>query len=446
MRSAVGSTPIHSRLVYLVGQGFTTNSSLGQDLWYKSSMMNTTDQASTEILNSIVQRYLKIEDITLGDDRQGFLMRYRGMLYSDPEGTAVVYDSLTEQLKPYNITPLFRWDEKRHMVILVPGMPKPRPSNPWVNLVMFLLTLISVLFTGALYSAETDPFSGGFAIGKLLTLVVQGWPFAVSLLAILGAHEFGHYLVGRYHGVQVSLPYFIPLPILSPLGTMGAFINMKSVPKNRRDLLDIGLAGPIAGLVVAVPVLLIGLMLSKVNSLPVSIGGNLSLQLEGNSILYLLLKFLVFGQLLPSPASFGSLPPFLYWLRYFFTGTPLPLGGMDVMLHPVAWAGWAGLLVTSLNLIPAGQLDGGHALYVLLGAKGARRLLPFILGAVALLGIAWSGWWLWVVLILILGRTYAEPLDQITPLDPARKALAVFGLVMFILVFIPVPLILIAGS
>ena len=132
--------------------------------------------------------------------------------------------------------------------------------------------------------------------------------------------------------------------------------------------------------------------------------------------------------------------PLLYWLRFFFTGRPLPLGGMDVIISPVAWAGWAGLLITALNLIPAGQLDGGHILYVLTGKK-ARYLLPFILGGLLLLGFAWAGWWLWAVLILVLGRVYAEPLDQITALDPPRRLLALAGVLMFILVFTPVPMI-----
>jgi membrane-associated protease RseP (regulator of RpoE activity) len=131
----------------------------------------------------------------------------------------------------------------------------------------------------------------------------------------------------------------------------------------------------------------------------------------------------------------------LYWIRYFFTGRPLPLGGMDVMLHPIAWAGWAGILVTSLNLIPAGQLDGGHIFYVLFDRIKARRILPFIIGGLAILGFFWNGWWLWAALIFFFGRTHAEPLDQITPLDKKRKILGFLALFIFIIVFIPVPLV-----
>jgi membrane-associated protease RseP (regulator of RpoE activity) len=259
----------------------------------------------------------------------------------------------------------------------------------------------------------------------------------VSLLAILLAHEFGHYLAGRYHRSAVTLPYFIPFP-LSPFGTMGAFIQLKEPPKNKRILLDIGIAGPLAGLIIAIPVLFIGLHLSEVTRLPLIQSGE-TLSLEGNSILYLLAKYIVFGQWLPNPGNAGFINPIIYWIRYFFTGQPVPFGGLDVQLHPVAWAGWAGLLITALNLIPAGQLDGGHLLYVLIGRK-ARNILPFILVGMIILGFVWSGWWVWAFLTFFLGRIFAEPLDQITPLDPRRKALAILGLFIFLVIFTPIPL------
>ena len=223
---------------------------------------------------------------------------------------------------------------------------------------------------------------------------------------------------------------------------MGAFIQLKEPPRNKRILLDIGIAGPLAGLVVAIPVLLLGLWLSQVSR--IEIDPRAGFTLEGNSLLYLASKFLVFGQLLPAPASYGDLNPILYWIRYFFTGQPLPIGGMDVMIHPVAWAGWAGLLVTALNLIPAGQLDGGHVIFVLLG-KRARLLWPLVLWGLIALGFVWNGWWLWAGIIFILGRVYAEPLDSITTLDPNRRLLALLGIVVFFLVFTPVPLIAITG-
>jgi membrane-associated protease RseP (regulator of RpoE activity) len=257
------------------------------------------------------------------------------------------------------------------------------------------------------------------------------------MLAILLAHEFGHYLAARYHNTAVTLPYFLPFPG-SLLGTLGAFIQLKEPPRNKRVLLDIGLAGPLAGLVVAIPVLLIGLSLSHLDQFPAFIRAGDGIGLEGNSVLYLFSKYLVFGQWLPTPASYAGVEPVVYWLRYLFTGLPTPLGGTDVILHPIAWAGWAGLLVTALNLIPAGQLDGGHTIYALFG-KRAERALPVVLVGLAVLGLYWNSWWLWVVLILLMGRGHAQPLDQITKLDTPRKILAVIGLLIFVLIFIPIP-------
>ena len=384
-----------------------------------------------DLYTPIIARYLRIDDTTWGEEKKGYIVRYRGQLYN--QDSAQAYDQLAQALRSNNVTPLFRLEENRHIILLLNGVIQPKPTKIWGNILFFFLTVLSVMYVGAANSAKSVPVT----VNDWVSFMLGGLPFAVALLAILVCHEFGHYLAGRYHKTAVTLPFFIPLPI-GYFGTLGAFIQLKEPPKNRRILLDIGIAGPLAGLIVAIPILLYGLYLSPVDKIPFQLP---VLQIfEGNSILYLLLKFIVKGQLLPQPYTFAGLNPILYWIRYFFTGAPLPAGGLDVSLNPVAWAGWIGLLVTSLNLIPAGQLDGGHIMYVLLG-KRASRLLPFILVALVLLGFVWSGWWLWAALIFFLGRAHAEPLDQITPLDPKRRALAVLGVIVFILVFMPVPLV-----
>jgi membrane-associated protease RseP (regulator of RpoE activity) len=387
-----------------------------------------------DTLDALVRRIFRVDDVTLGTPQQGFIVRYRGKLIT--EDSEAAYDSLFEQLKPKNLTPLFRYDGDRQAILIVPGIPRPTPSNPVWNLVLFILTIFSVLFVGASFSPNGLPSDPMQAVA---TIFNNGWPFALSLMGILAAHEFGHYLAGRYHGVHVTLPYFIPFPFTS-IGTMGAFINMKELPRNRKILMDIGVAGPLAGMVIAIPVLLYGLSISKVGPLPSVLSNPPMIQMEGNSIAYLLAKLAVFGQLLPSPVSYAGVSPVLYWLRFFFTGFPRPLGGLDVNISPVAWAGWIGLLVTSLNLIPAGQLDGGHLMYVLIGRKAAARTFPFVLGALVLLGLVWNGWWIWAALVFFLGRRYAEPLDQITPLDPPRKLLVILALLLFLFTFSPVPL------
>jgi Zn-dependent protease len=384
----------------------------------------------------LVKQVFRIEDVIWGTEKQNFLVRYSGEILIDSQDA---YEKLSKNLKSYDVTPLFRVEDGSEIILLLKGIVKPKPSNPWINLILFILTGISVILAGTL-SEYRGPLSTDLnqVLPHLLPTLYRGMAFAASLLAILLAHEFGHYLAARYHGSAVTLPYFIPFPF-SPFGTMGAFIQLKEPPKNKRILLDIGIAGPLAGLVITIPLLFLGLYLSQIDKLPLFLPQGQSISLEGNSLLYLLMKFIMFGEWLPAPANFAGLNPAIYWLRYFFTGQPAPFGAVDVLLHPVAWAGWAGLLITALNLIPAGQLDGGHILYALFGKK-SRVVLPFILIALIILGTVWSGWWLWAFLIFLLGRAHAEPLDQITPLDSRRKALAVFGLVVFVLVFTPIPL------
>jgi membrane-associated protease RseP (regulator of RpoE activity) len=385
-----------------------------------------------DILNSFVRRFFRIDDLTLGDAASEFLVRYRGQLLAD---SIEAFDQLTALLRPYNLMPVFRKDENGgHIILIVPGLPDPKPSNMWVNIVLFLLTVVSVVWTGMGY---VDPEKLAGATSDLqkfwLSLLDGGIPFAVSLLGILLAHEFGHYLMSRHHKTAATLPYFIPFPSL--LGTMGAVIVWKQLPRNKRILFDVGVAGPLAGLVVAIPVVLYGLFVSKTGPILPAPGGFI----EGNSILYLLSKYIVFGQLLPAPASYGNVSPFLYWIKYFFTGLPSPIGGTDVFISPIAMAGWAGLLVTALNLVPAGQFDGGHVMYVLFGKK-LKYALPVIIVLMGIMGFFWNGWWLWMALIYFFGRQSADPLDQITELDPGRRALAYFMIFVFILVFMPVPL------
>ncbi|MCJ7567744.1 MAG: site-2 protease family protein [Anaerolineales bacterium] len=384
----------------------------------------------------LVRQVMSITDITVGDQKQLFAVRFRGTLISDSQ---LAFEKLDPAFKQAGTTLLFREENDGHEILGMPGVIQPQASNPLVNVILFLLTLASMLAAGAMYGTEApaDP-STLEAIQAILQNLPNGITFAVSLLGILVAHEFGHYFAARFHRIAVSLPYFLPFP-LSLFGTLGAFIRLKEPPKNRRVLLDIGLSGPIAGLIVAVPVLLIGLFLSDIGRLPLNAIAAQNTVLEGNSLLYLALKYIVSGDLLPKPLHYAGLSPFMYWVRYFFIGLPMPFGGTDVLLHPLAWAGWAGLLVTMLNLIPAGQLDGGHAIYVLLG-KATARLWPFIIGTLLLLGMVWPGWYIWAGMVFLMGRTYARPRDEITPLDPRRKWLAVFSLVLFVLVFIPVPL------
>jgi membrane-associated protease RseP (regulator of RpoE activity) len=395
------------------------------------------DTKKADLLTNIIRKVFSIQDITLGSPKENFLIRYRGKFITNTE---TAYDKLAEQLTQYDITPLFRTVKGDQTIFLREGIIQPRPSKVWVNILLFSLTILSMLYVGTMYTLggtyEGPPFS---SFQEMLPYIRDslggGIAFTLSILAILLAHEFGHYFTARYHKTQVSLPYFLPFPSL--LGTLGAVILTKEVPRNKKVLLDIGIAGPLAGLVVTIPVLIIGLATSEVHQLPTELPTGMGF--EGNSILYLILKYLVHGMWLPQPADFGNLNPLIYWIRYFFTGLPFPRGGVDVTMNSVALAGWAGLLVTGLNLIPVGQLDGGHLLYGILGRR-TEKIIPIIIAILAILGFFWSGWWLWAVLLLVFNRKHGEPLDDITPLDDKRKLIALVGLVVFVFVFIPVPM------
>jgi membrane-associated protease RseP (regulator of RpoE activity) len=399
-----------------------------------------------DTLNSQVSRIFRIEDVTAGDPRE-WIARYRGHLLGDD--SAAAYDQLAEAMRPYQITPLFRKGEDgRQVIFLTAALSLPRPSRRiTINIVLIVLTFLSMMLTNT--NVPPEALSSDDSILVLFRYILTGLPFAVSMMAILFAHEMGHYIACRYYKVPATFPFFIPAPLLSPLGTFGAFIAMRGIPKNKRILFDVGIAGPLAGLVIAVPVLLYGLSISHLGPIDRPPEG-LSGFLEGNSLFYLFSKYLIFGKLLPEPASMHGLSPFMYWLQYFFSGHPIPYGGLDVQISSVALAGWGGLLVTALNLVPVGTLDGGHVAYGLFG-ENARRIFPIMIGLLVALSILPAfltlsfgsfnySWLLWVFILFWLGNVRTTPLDDITELDPGRRALGFVVLILFILLFTPVPM------
>jgi len=397
-----------------------------------------------DLLTNYVSRIFRIEDVTAGDPRE-WIVRYRGVLLG--EDTVAAYDQLADLLRPHAITPLFRTAEGgRHMIYLAPTLKEPAlRAKPHINLILFILTVFSAMLVGVTVPPEAIPADGSVPFMYMLTHIHTGWPFALSMMGILFTHEMGHYLACRYYKVPATLPFFIPAPFISPFGTLGAFIAMRGIPKNKRVLFDVGVAGPLAGLVVTVPVLLYGLSISPLGAVT---GSGV---LEGNSLFYLFSKFLIFGKLLPEPTSMNGLSPVLYWLQYVFSGHPIPFGGLDVQLDMVAWAGWGGLLVTALNLVPVGTLDGGHVVYGLFGEK-ARKIFPVAIGlllAFSVLPVLLTfslqafnfSWLLWVFILFWLGNVRTQPLDDITPLDTKRRVLGFIVLIIFILIFIPIPLV-----
>jgi membrane-associated protease RseP (regulator of RpoE activity) len=247
-----------------------------------------------------------------------------------------------------------------------------------------------------------------FALTVLTTYLVGGPVYSATLMTILLAHESGHYLMTRRYGIPATLPYFIPLP-LPPFGTLGAVIKMRGRMTHRRALLDIAVAGPLAGLFFAIPALAIGLRLSEI--IPVENTPGFSLQL-GESLLFTLVARLTVG-----PVSEGQ----------------------DLLLHPMAYAAWTGLFVTALNLLPVGQLDGGHVIYALLGRQSKKVFVITLIAFAVICAFFYPGWALLIMLILFFGFQHAPPLDDVTPLSAGRKVLGVLVMVLFILAFTPVP-------
>lgn len=240
------------------------------------------------------------------------------------------------------------------------------------------------------------------------TYLAGGFLFSVGLLFILGSHEFGHYWASRKNGVKTSLPYFVPAPPIFIAGTFGAFIQIKEPIPDRRVLMEIGAAGPITGFIVALPILIAGLALSVVG--PAETAQGLTF---GNSLLLNFLSHLVLGV---SPSS----------------------PDVNIHLHPLAFAGWIGMFVTALNLLPIGQLDGGHIMYALF--RFHYHILARIFFILLFpLGYLWPGWLFWALLITLVGFRPAPLTHDVVPLERKHKILGAVSIAIFILTFIPVP-------
>jgi Zn-dependent protease len=351
----------------------------------------------------------------------GEIISFQGQIHGDTE---VAFERISERFATLGYTAMLQ-DRPGggHEVIAVKGEFNRKAGQVWVNAVLFLVTLLSVLYISAINELDSNMVEGLTSLDILILPLTQprllwkGLPFAGTLMSILLTHELSHYFVARKYGSPVSPPYFIPFPNL--FGTMGAVIVQRAPMRSRKALLDIGIAGPLGGLIVAVPLLVLGLMLSDVHPPPADV--DVVLQ-EGNSLLYLGIKYLIFGRVLPS-------------------------NGEDVWLHPIAFAAWAGLWLTMMNLVPVGQLDGGHASYALLGRRAQ------FLGYVAIVAmIAWGSWlmmsgnnaggiWMmWGFLNMFLNPRHPPPLNDATRLNWRRIVMGLFVLVIFILLFMPAPL------
>lgn len=307
--------------------------------------------------------------------------------------------------------------------ITLPWLPPPQRRRVWLPLLLFGLTILSTLAVGAhlsrAYQQGLPPYPEDFSLFGIIWEAIEhpagllsGWAFALTLMGILGIHELGHFFAARYHGIHASYPYFLPAPTL--IGTVGAFIRLQSPILDRRALFDVGIAGPLAGFVVAVPALALGLATSKV--IPAGME--------------------------PSAIVFGN-PP-LVWLmtKLFWPGVPMD----QLAFSPMALAAWVGLFATALNLLPIGQLDGGHILYAFSARrhKILSRIFLVLLLVIGAFGFqypetVWPGWLFWGGLLLILGVRHPAVLNPARKLDRNRVRVAFAGLAVFLLCFTPAP-------
>lgn len=364
---------------------------------------------SRDTLNRFEERVRSVLAVT-GHEVHGDAVLFEGRLKTSPEAALA---ELREVFAPDRLTPLLReatgaevrlalFPETKGLVQQPIVVEKPK----WrVHLLLFLLTLLTTTWAGALHA--------GVNLLQEPGRIAVGFPYSLGLMLILGAHELGHYFTARRHGIWVTPPYFIPAPFA--LGTFGAFIRIKSLSPDRRATFDVAVAGPLAGLVFAIPALLIGLRQSRMvieSASPEIVHTGMQI---GSSFLMAIMAKLALG------AS--------------------TLEGHQLILHPLAFAGWLGLLVTALNLLPIGQLDGGHIAHAMFGARRGHAIsVGGLMTLFALALFVWPGLMMWALVVwFIAGDRDAPPLNDVTPLNTGRRVLGWLVFVILAAILIPVP-------
>ncbi|MEA1913196.1 MAG: site-2 protease family protein [candidate division WOR-3 bacterium] len=344
-------------------------------------------------LHTRIENFLNEVMEIKSNELEHFKLVWSGKFLID-ENRAIKY--VKEKADSLDLLPMFKKYGEIVKIAFIPEREKTK-SKRWVNLALLFATFGTTLAAGALQQGLNPVFP----ISNLL----RGLPFSIAIMLILGSHELGHYFAAKRNGVEATLPYFIPAPHL--IGTFGAVIIMRSPIADRNSLVEIGAAGPIVGFILSTFALLIGFSLSKVITVPSTEG-----LILGDSILTHLLTKLYF---------------------------PMIPEGREVFLHPIGFAGWIGYFVTAMNLLPVGQLDGGHISYALIEEK--HRFIGYIaFGAILILSFLWLGWLIWGALLFVIGFRHPPPLDSISNLTPKNQMIGYISLLIFILTFIPRPI------
>lgn len=386
--------------------------------WMMSSMVAVTSEGHDGERPRQQLRMLPVEeqpgiirrvmDVRLATENQGVSV-FRGPLL-EPADQAL--DELQREFKGRNVPLIQEDDELGNSIILMPQVVEQevleKPTRPWIHWLLFGLTFLTTTWAGALHQ--------GFNLLEQPGSFTVGLPYSIGLLLILGVHELGHYFMAKRHQINVTPPFFIPVPFA--LGTFGAFIQMKSPTEDRRSLFDVAVAGPLAGLVIAIPALLIGLQNSQVlpPSAAVADGGHSFMHgtSVGSSMLFALLSKAVLGEQLQH--------------------------GYMLQLSPLAFAGWLGLLVTALNLLPIGQLDGGHMARAMFGRRIGETISSVAMWSLFLLAIfVWPGLMLWAIIVFFIAGRGTPPLNDITPISRGRRWLGYATFLILAMILIPLP-------
>ncbi|MEM2944284.1 MAG: site-2 protease family protein [Methanomassiliicoccales archaeon] len=350
-----------------------------------------------ESIRSIIGRYFPIYDVRVTHDSLSIFIS------PDPSTLEENFEAMRRELGSKGYIPFLRLQAGEYLIAIA-RKPEVKSRGPWLNLILLIITFLTTTFAGAYLwagykNAETLFLADNFLWGAIF--------FAVPLMTMLGMHELCHYIASKKHGVEASLPFFIPS--IPPLGTFGAFISMRDPVPNRKALIDIGVAGPLGGLVVAIPLVIIGLYLTaqgEIQTGEIGTAGGMAIVLQP-----------------------------LY--QFFMLFVPIP---DNVALHPTAFAAWVGLLVTAINLLPAGQLDGGHIARGLLG-ENSRYLSYVTLAVLFIMSFFYVGWFIFAVLIFMLGLRHPAPLNDISKVDNKRRFIGIAAIAILLLTFVPIPVV-----
>jgi membrane-associated protease RseP (regulator of RpoE activity) len=393
--------------------------SLNESLSFESLPEPPDDEISIlDELREAVAAVMAIDDVEELHHREHYGVAFRGTLQLEPEE---VLAQLNPLLEPLGFTAFLQRDRGQDVVLAAEGLQDADTAGQsgggllrrlmrvagrspgWLHLALLLATIATTMYAGAILLDRGTLATAG-------DVLRAGGPFALTLLFILGVHEMGHYVAARRHRAKVTLPFFVPLPIPGSLGTLGAVIFIRSALKTRRALFDVGISGPLAGLTVALPLFVIGLLLP-----PIAFGAPINMVFRGVGV-----------------------PPLLDFLGSFVVDGSL---SRAVLLHPVALAAWFGVLLTALNLLPLGQFDGGHVAYALFG-RGAWPLALSMFSLLILMGfLFWPVWFIWAFLAGLTGLRHPPPNDDITRLDIRRTLLGWLTILIFLLIIVPQPII-----